>query len=84
MTKLSKKTILMLSIIGIAIILLIASKIQNRGKSQEEFLPTRDTAQFEGYANVEEFCTDLTSSQEYDDKAREESFYQECLTSYSL
>ncbi len=75
--------ILMLGVIIIAIIFLIVSKIQNI-KQVEEVLPTRDTAQFEGYSNIEDFCTDLTSSQQYDDKAREESFYQECLTSYSL
>ncbi len=84
MNNLSKKTILMLGIIALAIILLIVSKIQHVTKSNEEVLPTRDTTEFEGYQNIEDFCIDLTSSQEYDDPIREESFYQECLTSYSL
>lgn len=83
MNNFSKKTIFMFGIIALAIILLIVSKIQNK-TTNEEVLPTRDTAEFEGYKNIEDFCADLTSSQEYDDKAREESFYQECLTSYSL
>lgn len=83
MNNFSKKTILMFGIIAFAVVLLIVSKIQNKTKN-EEVLPTRDTAQFEGYENIEDFCADLTSSQEYDDKMREETFYQECLTSYSL
>lgn len=84
MNNFSKKTIFMFGIIALAIILLIVSKIQNKVTKNEEVLPTRDSAQFEGYTNIEDFCADLTSSQEYDDIERRQSFYQECLTSYSL
>ncbi len=74
----------MLGIILLAIIFFVVSKVQNKNIENKDVLPTRDTAEFEGYATLEEFCRDLTASQEYDDPSREESFYQECLASYSL
>lgn len=79
-----KKNYITIGIIIVAIIFLIVSKFQNKNDSPDQALPTRDTVGLEGYATIEEFCADFTASQEFDDSKRAESFYKECLVSYSL
>ena len=76
----TKKTIATLIIIAIGIILLI---VGGPSKKDQEILPTRDVEGIEGYASIEEFCTELTASQEFDDTDREASFFQTCLLEYN-
>ncbi len=80
----NKKIYITIGIIILAVILLVVSKIQQKTNPSEEVLPTRDTENLEAYTNIEDFCTDLTASQEFDEKTREDAFYQECLSEYSL
>lgn len=76
----NKKIIATVAIIIIALILLIVGG-GDKGR-EDEILPTRDVDGIEGYASIEEFCAELTASQEFDDTDRDASFYETCLLEY--
>lgn len=81
----NKKIIITIGIILLAFVLLLVSKFQQRKSLEnQDILPTRDTEGIQGYQTIEEFCTDLTLTQELNDENRRQGFYQECLQNYSL
>lgn len=73
----NKKVTIVIGIIVLAILILIFSK--NPNSKNENQLPTRDTEGYDTYASVEDFCTQLSDAQEFDDSQRYASFYETCL-----